>query len=172
VSGRSIRRTWRHAAGEVSVELRLDDGRLVGRLTADGAEHEVDVAVRASGAHGVTIVRDGRRVRATVLRNGTTTWVAIDGVTHAFEVHERGAAAAGHTALADHAVSPMTGNLTKVEVAEGDTVAQGELLFVVEAMKMEYVVRAPRAVEVARVAYAAGDQVEQGDVVVVFAEAE
>jgi len=64
----------------------------------------------------------------------------------------------------------MTGTLAKVTVAPGEAVSAGAELFIVEAMKMEYVVRAPRDVIVAEVRGAVGAQVEQGGVVVTYAE--
>ena len=60
--------------------------------------------------------------------------------------------------------------LVKLAVEPGTSVSQGAELFVVEAMKMEYVVRAPRAVTIGTVAFSQGDAVEQGDIVCTFEE--
>jgi biotin carboxyl carrier protein len=68
------------------------------------------------------------------------------------------------------AVSPMTGVLTKVHAAPGVPAAKGAPLVAVEAMKMEYVVRADRDVVVDEVRGKAGDRVEVGAVVVTFRE--
>ena len=77
---------------------------------------------------------------------------------------------AAHAAAEEpFATSPMTGTVAKVSVAPGAAAAKGAELFVVEAMKMEYVVRAPRDVTVAEVRRAAGERVALGDVVVTFA---
>jgi biotin carboxyl carrier protein len=62
----------------------------------------------------------------------------------------------------------MTGVLAKVVVAAGDRVAEGDELFVVEAMKMEFSVKAPRAAVVTEVKGARGAKVALGEVVVVF----
>ncbi|XP_072934807.1 methylcrotonoyl-CoA carboxylase subunit alpha, mitochondrial-like [Epargyreus clarus] len=53
-------------------------------------------------------------------------------------------AAAGSADSADGASSPTPGVLERVLVAKGDKVVKGQPLFVVIAMKMEYVVRSPR----------------------------
>jgi 3-methylcrotonyl-CoA carboxylase alpha subunit len=50
----------------------------------------------------------------------------------------------------------------EVAVRVGDWVEPGALLLVVEAMKMEHVLRAPRAGRVAAIACAAGDWVQEG----------
>ena len=55
-------------------------------------------------------------------------------------------------------------------VAAGQAVAAGATLFVVEAMKMEFAVKAPRAVTVAEVRRRAGEKVALGEVVVTFRE--
>jgi len=68
---------------------------------------------------------------------------------------------------AGRVVSPLAGTLVRVEVAPGQAVAVGQLLAVVEAMKMETPLRAPFAGEVAAVQYAVGDAVSAGQVVVV-----
>ncbi|HEY5097745.1 MAG TPA: biotin/lipoyl-containing protein, partial [Acidimicrobiales bacterium] len=65
------------------------------------------------------------------------------------------------------ALAPMPGGVVRVAVAEGQTVASGQLLVVLEAMKMEHAVHATSAGTVTSVTVAEGDQVETGRVLVV-----
>ena len=74
------------------------------------------------------------------------------------------------TAAAGHLMAPMPGKLVQVLVKPGDTVEKGQPLVVLEAMKMEHTVKAPRAGTVAAVRYAAGEQVEEGTALVELAE--
>ena len=67
--------------------------------------------------------------------------------------------------------SPMTGVVRQVVAAPGAAHAAGDALIVVEAMKMEFAVLAPRAVVVDEVRAAAGDRVEIGQVLVTFKDA-
>ena len=60
-------------------------------------------------------------------------------------------------------VSPLPGTVAQVRCAPGDAVAEGDVLLVVEAMKMEHPVLAPRDARVAAVLVAAGDQVASGE---------
>ena len=60
--------------------------------------------------------------------------------------------------------APMPGNVLKVLVSEGDTVAENDVLFVIEAMKMETEIKAPVAGTVTSVAVSAGDKIESGQV--------
>jgi biotin carboxyl carrier protein len=68
-------------------------------------------------------------------------------------------------------VSPMQGTVLSVAVAEGDAVAAGELICVVEAMKMENEIVAHGDGVIAELRVAAGDQVSNGQVICVVAAA-
>jgi len=63
--------------------------------------------------------------------------------------------------------TPMPGAVVRVEVAEGDTVEKGQILVVVEAMKMENEFRSEAAGTVTSVPVSPGDQVDSGAVLAV-----
>jgi propionyl-CoA carboxylase alpha chain len=63
--------------------------------------------------------------------------------------------------------APMPGRVTRVEVETGIGVEAGQVLLVMEAMKMEHTLRAPHAGIIVEVDCAPGDQVEAGAVLVV-----
>ena len=67
-------------------------------------------------------------------------------------------------------VSPMQGTVLKVAVTEGDAVVEGDLLLVVEAMKMENEIVAPRGGVVRNVAVAVGAGVTSGQLLCVVGE--
>ena len=69
-------------------------------------------------------------------------------------------------------VAPMQGTVGSVEVSLGQEVLAGDLLLVMEAMKMEHEIRAPASGVVARLAVSAGDTVWDGHVLVVIDEQE
>ena len=62
--------------------------------------------------------------------------------------------------------APMAGTIAKVQVHDGDTVQQRQVLVVLSAMKMEHTIAAPYAGKVRRVYYHEGDVVKGGAVVV------
>ena len=68
----------------------------------------------------------------------------------------------GHETGGDDVKAPMPGLVQHVAVMTGDVVKAGDRMVVLEAMKMEHVLRAPRGGVVALVAVAAGDQVNAG----------
>ena len=58
--------------------------------------------------------------------------------------------------------SPLHAQLVQWQVAPGDTVAAGDVLLILEAMKMEHTISAPADGQVAELLYAPGDQVAEG----------
>ena len=84
---------------------------------------------------------------------------------------ERAGGGAHHGAAKEAVVSPMQGTVLAVEVAEGDVVRAGQVICVVEAMKMENEIRAHRHGTVGELSVAAGAQVATGQVICVVAQA-
>lgn len=65
--------------------------------------------------------------------------------------------------------APMPGNIMKINVKVGDTVAEGDVLIVLEAMKMENDIVSPKAGKVTSVTVQQGATVDTGDVLVTIA---
>ena len=79
------------------------------------------------------------------------------------------AAAPVVTGAGDAVNAPMPGTILKVNVQNGQAVKEGDLLCVLEAMKMENEIMAPKAGTVAQVVVSKGASVNTGDVLVVIA---
>jgi acetyl-CoA/propionyl-CoA carboxylase, biotin carboxylase, biotin carboxyl carrier protein len=78
---------------------------------------------------------------------------------------ERNSRQAHHGAARDAVVSPMQGTVLAVEVTEGEAVQPGQVVCVVEAMKMENEITAPRAGTVSELSVEAGEPVTTGQVI-------
>jgi acetyl-CoA/propionyl-CoA carboxylase biotin carboxyl carrier protein len=117
--------------------------------------------VRPGAERVVTAEVDGRRYEVTLL---------VSPPPHAELARRRRARDDGGrtgTAVRDAVVSPMQGTVLAVEVAEGDEVTPGQVLCVVEAMKMENELTAHRAGVVTELSVAPGQPVTTGQVICV-----
>ncbi|MEQ9688735.1 acetyl-CoA carboxylase biotin carboxyl carrier protein subunit [Bauldia litoralis] len=72
--------------------------------------------------------------------------------------------------MAEQVKTESPGNVWKVLVKEGDTVAEGDVLFILEVMKMEFPHEAPRAGKVTKVTITEGQENVDGDFVAVEIE--
>src|SRR5439155_22091174 len=112
--------------------------------------------------------QDGRRVRLTVHQHGNRWWV--HGGAGDIELAELPRFAEPETGVvAGGLVAPLPGSVISTHVAAGDAVVEGQLLVIIEAMKMEHRVVAPKAGTVREVRVAVGVQVANGDLLVVIA---
>jgi acetyl-CoA/propionyl-CoA carboxylase, biotin carboxylase, biotin carboxyl carrier protein len=75
---------------------------------------------------------------------------------------ERRSAASGGTGGADILPSPLQGNMWKVLVKQGDTVQEGQLLCIIEAMKMENEITAHKSGVIAELPIAEGESIQAG----------
>jgi acetyl-CoA/propionyl-CoA carboxylase, biotin carboxylase, biotin carboxyl carrier protein len=130
----------------------LEDGRPAAGVALGGAA--VQEAVRS-------VEVNGRRFEVRVLRPEPA--YAELARRRRERTRGRGTAAAGRGAI----VSPMQGTVLAVEVVEGDEVEAGQVLCIVEAMKMENEVHAPRAGRVTDLSVAPGQPVKTGQVICV-----
>ena len=81
-----------------------------------------------------------------------------------------GGAKAGAAASGDSLTAPMQGTIVKIAVEEGQTVAEGDLVVVLEAMKMEQPLVAHRAGRVQSLAASIGASVSAGTVICLIEE--
>ncbi len=83
---------------------------------------------------------------------------------------ERGRGAGRHAAAKDAVVTPIQGTVLAVEVAEGDDVEAGQVICIVEAMKMENEITAHRPGRVSELSVSPGQPVSSGQVICIVAQ--
>jgi acetyl-CoA/propionyl-CoA carboxylase biotin carboxyl carrier protein len=104
---------------------------------------------------------DGLARTYAVARAGHAVWLGRDG--HQLEARIERRARSEAAALAGSLEAPMPGKVLAVEVAEGEEVAEGDVLMVLESMKMELQITAPSAGVVEGLRRSTGDRVSQGE---------
>ena len=151
------------------IRLILKDPSGDRELEAPGAgELPADARLVEAGGE-LRAVRIGEEVHPVrVSRDGESIWVWCSGRTFEFRIAREGRRRAG-AAAAEGLWAPMPGKVVATRVREGDEVASGDLLLILEAMKMEHEIRAPHAGRIGKLPYGAGDQVEAGALLVEFA---
>ena len=108
----------------------------------------------------------GVRGTATATRVGGTWYVSTP--VGAVTLHELPRFPDGSgEAVAGAQVAPMPGKILAIEIGVGDSVETGQVLVLMEAMKMEHQITAPAAGEVTEVRVNVGDQVDNGEILVV-----
>ncbi len=131
--------------------------------------------INAPEEHRVAFATDGAIEAAELPRNWQDRFVSSepsdDGIVvfdagEALSVRTRASLAAAGTASDGAILAPMPGRVIAVAVTEGETVAKGQRLVVIEAMKMEQALLAPFDGTVAELKASEGAQVSEGTVLV------
>ena len=139
------------------------------RATAEGDAWRVEAGearlvarLEMPGAAGMGLTIGGMRRQLTVLEHEAEIAVFIDGESWRLVEIDPLGPPAGADVEAGRLTAPMPGRVVQLAVAPGDAVHRGQPLMVIEAMKMEHTIAAPRDGVVETVRFAAGDLVEEG----------
>jgi 3-methylcrotonyl-CoA carboxylase alpha subunit len=157
---------WRGAAS-VATAIPEDE-----ELLADLAGFRLNAAAHHSVTLGRkgdfrTIDLDGDQPMATVsgFRDDERVVAFYEGQAYDFELTSRGTGTS-HGVHDGEIEAPMPGRVTAIEVSQGETVAKGQRLLTLEAMKMEHALTAPFDGTVAELSAAPGAQVTEGQLLV------
>jgi propionyl-CoA carboxylase alpha chain len=165
-----IARAYEGPEGPLEVRYRLGRGAAVATIDIGGeglGEIALDGPAVPAGPGGdgaVALVVDGIRRAFAIRRRDGVAYVSSSVGTATLPELPRfpgDAEEAGEGAL----VAPMPGRVIRLDRAEGEAVARGEVIAVLEAMKMEHELTAPAAGTLAELRVGEGDQVESGAVI-------
>ena len=121
-------------------------------------------------ASGIDVEIDDRRRRCAITTAGERAWVQVPDGTVEFALLPRFSPPEADD-VGGGLVAPMPGSVLEVRTSVGAAVTAGDVLVVLEAMKMEHHVRAPLDGTVSELRVAVGDQVANGAVLLVIDEA-
>ena len=163
---------WRlNGSGSQDAMLRYDGQDIVLRLQPGpkGAfEMQVDGQAVMVQRDGDAVLIDGVRQRVLVVRDGDTLLVLVDGTAWALDVVDLMAPPRTEALGGDRLVAPMPGRVVSLHTEAGAKVARGDVLVVLEAMKVQMRLTAPRDGIVEQVRADPGDLVDDGADLVVF----
>ncbi len=155
--------------------IRFLDGETVRAVLVhyrpDHYRMEIDdhtLIVRSADGHAVL---DGHRVPLNVARIGEELTIFDPSGEYRLKHFDPVAEAMEAETDTGGLTAPMPGTVVAVHVAAGDSVAKGQALIILEAMKMEHTINAPRDGVVKEVRFAVGDSVQDGvDLLVIEAD--
>jgi 3-methylcrotonyl-CoA carboxylase alpha subunit len=146
------------------VEAERSAGAL--KLRLDGRQAVVEVISEQDGQ--IRAIVDGQAVSAGLAFDGLDALVSLGGESYRLSKPPPpdvdGTGPGGADAPGASLTAPMPGTVVKVLVGEGDEVEEGQVLLVLEAMKMEQPVAAPHAGRIASLPYGEGTLVPGGAV--------
>ncbi|MBF8222331.1 sodium-extruding oxaloacetate decarboxylase subunit alpha [Halomonas sp. 328] len=130
------------------------------------AKAEAKAPAAASGPETYTLTVNGKQYVVEVAEGGQIEQVQAQG--GGAQPAAQPAPAAPAASSGEAITAPLAGNIFKVNVKPGDSVAEGDVVIILEAMKMETEVRAASGGTVAEVKVKEGDSVSVGDTLIVL----
>jgi len=158
--------TLKHGEAKFTVELDVQTAGSQAQLLARVAEQQFNLRLLASDGRWLTLELDGIRRRIAYHQQGEQLWLyGHYGNLELLDVtHEP---AGGQSAASSGTVkAPMDGAIVEVLVSEGQQVSKGQLLVVLEAMKMEHPLKAGIDGVIRRIQVSKGDQVKNRQLLV------
>ena len=135
------------------------------RAEIEGKVYEIEAVMVHAG--GLQLRLNGDLVRADWAEGNGKLWVGINGRSYVLEKASVGTRSAVAVADGGNKVrAPMPGRVREVYVAEGGQVDRGQTLLLLEAMKMEMRILAPRDGKIINLTVQTGQQVDKDDVLV------
>ena len=130
-------------------------------ITYDNTEYKVKAEEIKPGQLKIKI---GKRIlKAVITDGGKEKYVFVDGDVYKVKHVELTAKKKTRKKEEGNLNSPISGKVVNIKVKKGDNVKKGDVLMVIEAMKMEYLIRAPSNGKVKKVNFKENDQIEIGE---------
>lgn len=138
------------------------------RATVEGISYTVEVLSNEPGE--LSLLFDGKPVRLYWATEGDQKWISLDGCSYLLEkpasARLRRSGERGEEGIVR---APMPAQVLSVQVAQGEIVYKGQTLLLLEAMKMEIRLSAPRGGKVTRLLVETGQTVQRDQILIEIA---
>lgn len=159
----------------VNGETYVIDVKSDSYLVVNGEEIEIDfTTINAQGLYSLIVGQQS--FEAVVDRVNLDNWqISLSGQLYEVEIYEEsvrllqqkaGLGVAGDGEV--NVVAPMPGLVLDIPISEGDVIEVGDNVIILESMKMENELKAPRGGTIAQINVAKGDSVNQNQVLIVI----
>ncbi|MFN3579471.1 MAG: acetyl/propionyl/methylcrotonyl-CoA carboxylase subunit alpha [Pseudomonas sp.] len=156
----------RHAGQLHSLRLTPKPGTGGLHLQVSHADQHREIVFVALSPLQLTLELDGVRQQRSWYRRGHCLWLVERGVTQLFEDCSHLPIGRSQSQSGDSVSAPMDGCLVSLQAQAGEQVSQGQLLGIMEAMKMEHPLRAPRDGRIDAITASVGQQLSRRQVVI------
>ena len=162
---------WRHwTEAKQFITLEASGERAELRVTSHGkGRFEIDTPagstlldVMPTGGTRYRVTAEGRRFDVDLVPVAKQIFVFCDGRTHVYDLPDSLSGDDAEQAGGDAIIAPMPGSVKVVSACVGASVVKGDPLIILEAMKMEHTLIAPRDGVVAELLASVNDQVTDG----------
>jgi 3-methylcrotonyl-CoA carboxylase alpha subunit len=158
-----------HGAERIEATVEVRDAKRIA-VTSRGETFAFVLRGQAGDGSRVRYEADGVMREADIVAAGAEIAVYVSGFSARFSVPDALGGIEDDATGGDRVMAPIPGLVKVVKASAGQTVAKGDPLMVLEAMKMEHTLTAPRDGRIAEVFAAAGDLVQEGTVLVQLEE--
>ena len=152
-------------------EVNLERNGPSYRATVNGKSYDFELLDTQPGELSLRVA--GRPLTLYWAADGSQKWVSLDGCSYRLEKPStRSLGRAGERASEATVRAPMPAQVMQIQVAQDDLVQQGQTLLLLEAMKMEIRIQAPRDGRVVRLPVGEGQSVDRDQVLVEIEDVE
>lgn len=162
---------WRHwSPASLQADVVYEGEKTPCRITIHGQDHfavtvkdqSVQIVILGSDGDDLSVLANDEPVSCSITQRGQALYLSAFGSRYEFEAVDPFSDGANEDEGGDTVIAPMPGLVTDVLAKNGDTVARGDRLLILEAMKMEHALCAPRDAVIEEIMTGQGDQVVEG----------
>jgi acetyl/propionyl-CoA carboxylase alpha subunit len=154
---------YRFQSGGKVYTISFDSAGREFQALIDGITYQIEVLDEKPGQ--ISLLFNGRPTVIYWAIDGSQKWISLDGCTYLLEkppsfLAQRGGKATNEDILR----APMPAQVRVLQISAGDWLEKGQTMMILEAMKMEIRIQAPRAARVVRLLVNEGQSIERNQV--------